>query len=87
MLLSFILCTYFGVAFFKNLNLQDRGCWIWIRRMSVLMYGFHGLFTEILKIYTADSAVFFVLVLAATYAAGVLILFMQKHIKWLKILY
>lgn len=84
MMLMLIPCTYFGFCFFKDLNLKDSKIWIWLWNMSVLMYGLHGLFTEI---KFGNSVIHYLFVLSVTLVCATIIIILQKHIKWLKVLY
>lgn len=83
-LLALIPCTYFGFCFFKDLNLKDSKIWIYLRNMSVLMYGLHALFTEV---NIENRVELYLFVLPVTLLCSVIIILLQKRVKWLKIFY
>lgn len=63
MMLSLIPCTYFGFLFFLNLQMKECKIYVVLRKMSVLIYGIHGLY---LMVQVGDSLTYYLFVIVAS---------------------
>ena len=84
MMISLVPCTYFAFQFFLNLRMKERILYKYLRQLSILMYGMQGLF---MQIQAGNSLQYYLFVLVASLMSGCIILYLQKYIKFLRILY
>lgn len=80
--------TYFLFAFLKQMDIKDRAFFAYFRPLSLLMYVSHGLFMIRFKdLLEVNSILYFAVVLVGTVLLSVLIIFMSKRWKRLRMLY
>ena len=84
MMISLVPCTYFAFQLFLNLRMKERILYKYLRQLSILMYGMQGLF---MQIQVGNSLQYYLFVLVASLMSGCIILYLQKYIKFLHILY
>lgn len=64
--------------------MKERILYKYLRQLSILMYGMQGLF---MQIQAGNSLQYYLFVLVASLMSGCIILYLQKYIKFLRILY
>lgn len=64
--------------------MKERILYKYLRQLSILMYGMQGLF---MQIQAGNSLQYYLFVLVASLMSGCIILYLQKYIKFLRIMY